>query len=221
MACTAPYKCTSLGCYSCNSPETNTLFQKLQTVTNQFAAGAGNPLLKVDGIIGNGTTQAVLNVLIWIGETDQGVVGASARAIEDQINGPEQLTVNAQAVVDTLTLASRSSAVASQATPPAPLPAPSTSPSILQLATTTANSALKATTPAAQQRYGQIMLNPKKSAMTADLSSLVKRLPPWVAYATGGLLIAGAIAAAMSAAKKRKTAAPASTAAVSGRYRYY
>jgi hypothetical protein len=107
------YKCTSAGlCYSYQSADTDALFKRLQSLVNQFAAAAAIEPIKVDGIIGKGTTETVLYVLQVLGETDKGVVGSSALSIADAINGPEQLAASAQVVVDLLTLATKSQAVA-------------------------------------------------------------------------------------------------------------
>lgn len=202
------YKCTTIGCYSYRSPETNTLFQRLQTVINQFAAAVAFDPLKVDGIVGKGTTEKTLIVLGYLGELDQGVMGASARALEGQINTPEQLVNAAQAVIDVLTLATRQppAAIAAQLTQPAPLPAPTAQPSAAQLVTTTANAPTKTTSTATQNLISSIKL--KRPALA---TSLVDRVPPWAAYVSGAALAIGAIAAVAVSMKRRKQAAPAVT----------
>lgn len=208
------YKCTSIGCYSYQSPETNSLYQRLQTVINQFAAAAVFDPIRIDGIIGKGTTEKALIVLGYLGELDQGVMGASARALEGQINTPEQLANAAQTVVDILTLATRQppAAIAAQVTQPAPLPPPTPQPSVTQIATSTANAPTKSSSPATKNMINTIKLkNPGLS------TSLLDSMPPIVAYIGGAALAVGALAAVVIASKKRK--ATASTApAVAGRW---
>lgn len=201
------YKCTSVGCYSYQSPETNTLFQRLQTVINQFANAAVFDPIKVDGIIGKGTTEKALIVLVYLGELDGGVVGSSARALEAGINGPEQLAANAQAVTDTLTLATRQppAAIAQQVTQPAPLPPPTPAPSATQLATTTANAPAKTSSQTTQIKLNAIRVGKPDLAV-----SLLDRVPPIVAYIGGAALAAGAIAAVVISKRRRSGAtAPA------------
>jgi hypothetical protein len=208
------YKCTSVGCYSYQSPDTNTLFQRLQTLINQFAPVAVFDSIKVDGILGKGTTEKALIVLGYLGELDAGPVGAGATALEAGINGPDQLAANAQAVVDTLTLATKvssTSAIGAQIAPPAPLPAPTPQPSAGQIATTTANAPAKTTSPATQSRINAIKLS--KPALA---TSLLDSVPPWVAYIGGGLLAAGALAAVAIGMKKQR--AKSSSPAVAGRW---
>lgn len=206
------YKCTSIGCYSYQSPETNTLFQRLQTVINQFATAAAFDPIKVDGIIGKGTTEKALIVLGYIGELDGGVMGASARALENGINGPEQLAGNAQTVVDTLTLATKTPppAIASQITAPGALPAPTPQPSPTQIATTTANAPTKTTSPTTAG-----LINNIKARNPALATSLLDRVPPVVAYVGGALFAIGAIATVVVTKKRRGSTAPA----VAGRWR--
>jgi hypothetical protein len=215
----ADYKCASVGCYSYQSPEKNQQLLKLQTAINQFSTAAAFEPVKVDGIIGKGTTQAALIVLGYLGEIDpQGLIGASARGLEDQINTPEQLTLGAQAVIDILTLAARQppAAIASQVLPAAPIPATAQAqPSVAQLVSTTANKAPTATSQAAQLRLNAVAL--KKSNLSA---SLFERLPPWASYVGGGLLAAGALAIVITTARKRKTAAAATAPAAVGHWRY-
>jgi hypothetical protein len=209
------YKCASIGCYSYQSPETNALFQRLQATTNQFAKALAFEPLKVDGIIGKGTTEIVLLVLGYLGESDAGPVGASAKALEAGLNTPEQLAVNAQAVTDTLTLATKQSAIASQTTVAVALPAPSPGPTAVQKATTSANAPASSTNPAVQQRINTI-----KISRPALSTSLVDRVPPWAAYASGAALALGALAAVgISIYKRRRSSAPA-TAAPVGWFRY-
>lgn len=202
------YKCTSVGCYSYKSPETNTLFQRMQTVINQFANAAVFEPIKVDGIIGKGTTEKALIVLGYLAELDGGVVGGSARALESGINTPEQLANNAQAVTDTLTLASRQppAAIASQITQPAALPPPTPQPSPTQIATTTANAPTKTTSQSTQIKLNAIRIGKPDLA-----ASLLDRVPPIVAYIGGAALAAGAIAAVVISKRRRAggNAAPA------------
>ena len=169
----ATYKCASVGCYSYQSPETNTLFQKLQATVNQFAKALSFTPLKVDGIIGRGTTEATLLVLLFLGETDKGPVGASATALEAGINTTEQLVVNVQAVVDTLVLSTKQSAIAAQTTPPQSLPAPTAEPTIAQKATTSANAPVASTSAAVNQRLD--LIQQRKPSLKP---SLINRMPP-------------------------------------------
>jgi hypothetical protein len=199
----ADYKCASIGCYSYQSPEKNQQLQQLQTALNQFAQAAAISPLRVDGIIGKGTTEAALIVLGYLAELDKGVVGSSAAALESQINTPEQLTVGARAVLDLLTLALKQppAQIASQITQPAPLPAPTPAPSAVQLATTTANKPLSTSNPATATRLDQI-----KTSRPALTTSLIDRVPPWAAYVSGAALALGALAAVIGLSKKRKAA---------------
>jgi len=206
----ANYKCTSVGCYSYQSPETNVLLQKLQTVINQFAQVIVFDPIKVDGIIGKGTTEKALVVLGYLDETDKGVIGQAARALEAQINTPEQLTMAAQAVTDTLVYATKQSALAAQTTPAAPLPAPTPAPTTAQLATTTANVPTKTTSPATKSRINAVRIN--NPALKA---SLLDRMPPWAAYASGAALALGALVTVLTVSKRRRAAA---AAPVAGRY---
>lgn len=191
----------------------NTLLQKLQMTLNRFAVALAFPPLKVDGIVGKGTTEIALLVLAYIAENDKGVVGSSAGGLEAGINGPEQLTANAQVVIDTLTLATRSSAVASQVTAPAPLPPPAPEPTSTQIATTTANAPATSTNPAVQQK-----LATTKAAKPKLATSLLDKLPPWAAYASGAALILGTIGAVayMRRGRSAPALAPAPAPAVSG-----
>jgi hypothetical protein len=199
----ADYKCASIGCYSYQSPEKNQQLQRLQTAINQFAQAAAFQPLKVDGIIGKGTTEAALIVLGYLAELDKGVVGSAAAGLEAQINTPEQLTVGAQAVLDLLTLALKQppAQIASQITQPAPLPAPTPSPSTVQLATTTANKPPTTSSPTTAARLNQLQIT--RPALS---TSLVDRIPPWAAYVSGAALALGALAAVIGLSKKRKAA---------------
>lgn len=209
------YKCGSVGCYSYKSPETNTLFQRLQSTVNQFANALAFSPLKVDGIIGKGTTEATLVVLLYIAELDSGVLGGSARALEAGINTPEQLANGAQAVLDTLTLATKTPPppLVGQIGPTTPLPSPTPAPSATQIATTTANSPTKASSAVTADLIKQVKL--KNPALATSLLDVV---PPWVAYVGGAALAVGAIAAAVVASKRRKASAGAAPA-VAGWYR--
>ena len=202
------YKCTSVGCYSYQSADTNILLQRLQTLINQFANALVFTPIKVDGIIGKGTTEKALIVLGYLSELDKGVVGASAKALEAQIGTPEQLTVGAQAVVDTLNLATRQppSALVGQISPAAPLPSPTPAPSTTQLVTTTANMPTSSSSAATQN-----ILNTARLKNSALSTSLIDRVPPWAAYASGAALAVGVLVAVV-VGSKRKKAAPAPVA---------
>jgi hypothetical protein len=213
----ASYKCTSVGCYSVNSPDTNTLFQQLQTRVNQFAASAGIDPIGVDGIIGKGTTQAALVVLEMLIDaananpmnTSSGAILTSATALDAAINGPEDLAGLAQDVTNTLTLAASSQLVGTM--PPAPLPAPTPAPSAIQVATTSANKPASAKTQAAQLKLTSIG---SKSGLA---TSLLDVLPPWASYVGGAALAIGAIVAVVKMKRGRQ-----STPAVAGyRRRHY
>ena len=204
----AGYKCTTRGCYSYQSPETNALFLKLQTQINQFAQMLAFTPLKtpVDGIIGKGTTEAALLVLMALSEV--GPVSAQAAALESGINSQEQLAANAQAVSDVLALALKQPTIAKSATPATPPPAPRPTPSTTQLATTSANAPVKSTSPATQQALSQI-----QSANPALKTGLIDRMPPWAAYASGGLLVFGTLALVGFVLKRGGRAAAAAPAA--------
>jgi hypothetical protein len=212
------YKCASVGCYSYQSIETDTLFNKLQATINQFAQGLAFTPIDVDGIIGRGTTEVTLLVLDFLAEADPGPIGASAKSLSSGINSTEQLAANAQAVVDTLTLATRQSKVASQTTPIAALPPAVAEPSAATKATTMANAPLKTSSPAVQQRLDAI-----SKAKPALAASLLDRVPPWSMYAGGAALLIGTLAAVgIAVSKKKKSGGSASAlapaaAAVAGR----
>lgn len=201
------YKCTSIGCYSYQSPETNALFQTLQTRINQLAGPAGIAPVKVDGIIGKGTTEAALLVLDYIATTatDTTVISV-AGGLEASISTVENLATGAQSVVDVITLALKQTAIAQQA-PAAPLPVPTPAPSPTQIATTTANKPTTATTAVAQNKINAVQMS-----RPALATNILDRMPPWLAYASGGLLAAGALVAVVAA--KRRKSAPA----VAGRW---
>jgi len=214
--CPTVYKCASVGCYSCESPETNTLLQKLQTAINQFAKGLSFVPVKIDGIIGKGTTQAAIIVLDFLSGVDKGVVGAEATKLSDQIGTPEQLTLAAQRVVDVIALATKQSAIASQTTPVAALPPAQAEPSTVQLVTTSANAPLQPLSPTTQQHIDAVKA--KKPGLS---TSLLDRVPPWAAYASGAALAVGILTAVVIGSKRKKKAlgpAPAAKAAVAGRY---
>lgn len=213
----ASYKCTSVGCYSVNSPDTNTLFQQLQTLVNQFAVSAGIDPIGVDGIIGKGTTQATLVVLEALIDaananpmnTSSAAVQTGASALDAAINGPSDLAQLAQDVVNTLQLAAGAQILATL--PPAPLPPPSPAPSAIQVATTSANKPPAPKTQAAQLKLGNIY--GQRSGLS---TSLLDAVPPWASYVGGAALVAGAIALAVKSKKaKGKASAP-----VSGYRRY-
>lgn len=204
------YKCTSVGCYSVNSPDTNSLFQQLQTLVNQFAVSAGIDPIGVDGIIGKGTTQATLVVLEALIDaaaanpmnTSAVPVQTSASALDASINGPSDLASLAQDVVNALQLAA--SAQLMGTLPPAPLPPPSPAPSPIQVATTSANKPAAAKTQAAQLKLGNIYAG--KSGLS---TSLLDAVPPWASYVGGAALAVGAIVFAVKS-RKAKTSAPVS-----------
>lgn len=203
------YKCTSVGCYSYQSPETNTLFQRLQTLINQFAPSAGIDPVGVDGIIGKGTTQAALVVLESLIDSAQAnpanntsaAILTSATALDAAINGPEDLAALAQDVVNTLTLAASSQLLAT--VPAMPLPAPTPAPSPTQIATTSANKPPSATSQASQIKLATIG---KKSGLS---TSLLDVLPPWASYVGGAALALGAIFAVVRLKKSRTAVAMA------------
>ena len=208
----AGYKCTSIGCYSYQSPETNALLQKLQTLTNQFAQVLGFAPLKVDGIIGKGSTEAALLVLTYLSEADQGVLGASAKSIEGNISTPEQLVLNAQPAADIMALASKQKNIASQMTAPAALPAPTPAPSTTQLATTSANAPIKSTSPTVQAKLQEI-----KATKPALSTSLLDRIPPWASYVSGAALVLGAISiVAYNRKRSARSSSASAPAAVAG-----
>jgi hypothetical protein len=195
------YKCGTTGCYSYQSPETNVLFQRLQVLINQFSAIGGFQPIRVDGIIGKGTTEAALLVLIALYEADAGAIGQKARTIEAAITGPESLAQLAQPVVDTLSAAlTQAPAVASQLLPAGPMPAPTAKPPTTVVATSTANAPITTTSQAAQ-----LKLTALKTARPALATSLLDRIPPWAAYASGAALVLGGIAVAI-VGKRRKGA---------------
>jgi hypothetical protein len=205
------YKCTTAGCYSYQSPETDALFKRLQTLINQFAAAAAIAPIKVDGVLGKGTTEAVLYVLQVLGESDKGVVGSSALSIADAINGPEQLAQYAQTVVDTLTLATKTTTVA--VSPPAPIPVAVPTPGAAVVATSVSNLPIAVTDPVAAAKIQAIVA--RKPGLKR---SLLERIPPWAPYAGGGLLAIAAVAVAVAAAKKRKGGLRPLSPAVAGRW---
>jgi len=207
------YKCTSVGCYSYQSPETNTLFQKLQATLNQFAPALAFSPIKVDGIIGKGTTEVALLTLLYLGELDNGVVGSAARALEAGINTPEQLALNAQSVLDTLTLAIKQppAQIAQQLAPPSPLPPPTPQPSTTQLATTTANKPPSSSNPNVQNSLDSL-----KKRKPALATSLLDHVPPAAAYIGGAALAIGAIAAVVIAKRRREAKSTAPESAVAG-----
>ncbi len=217
MACNAQesqqgFKCTTAGvCYSCSSPQTDALFKKLQAGINQFAASMIFTPIKVDGILGPGTTTHAKLVLSALAGMNNGVVSGSASAINAGIIDPSQLAANAQVVVDLFTLAGKTMNLA----PAQPTPPPKASPSVTDLATTGASKPPSSSSPAVQAQVKAIQAgNPKLAASLLDV------MPPWLAYASGALLAGGAIAAVVFAGKKRKAAA-APAPAVAGFFRRY
>ncbi len=214
MACTATetqqgFKCTSGDiCYSCNSAATDALFKRLQAAINQFAGSMIFTPIKVDGVIGPGTTTHTKLVLSNLSNADSGVVGSSARALNDGIFSPPQLAASAQVVTDLLVLAGKQMG----APAPTPIPPAQPSPSVATLATTEAKKPPSTTSPQVQAQIKAIQASsPKLSA------SLLDRMPPWLAYVGGGLLAAGAIAAVAIGMKKRRGGS-ASPPAVAGRW---
>ncbi len=205
----ADYKCTTVGCYSYQSQDKNQQLMKLQSAINQLASAAVIPPIKVDGIIGKGTTQSALVILDYLGSIDEnGVIGGSARSLENQISTPEQLTLGAQAVLDLFTLAIRQppAAIAGQITAPQPLPAVQATPSITQLATTGANKPTTSTSALTQQKLANLKLR-KVNLST----SLLDVIPPWATYVGGAALAIGALAIVVTTVKKRRSASTAST----------
>lgn len=203
----AGYKCTSVGCYSYQDPPTNTLFQTLQARINQLlpVIDPSTTLIKVNGILGKGTTIAALVILDYIGQTNAGAAAAAAPGARDayeRINSPEDLANNAQFVSDIMTLYIR--ALGSQ--PVAVAPTNAAQPSAVQIATTTANAPIKASGP-----QGQALINNVKARKSGLSTSLLDIIPPGVAYALGGLFAVGTLAAVfIGVSKKRKGgAAPA------------
>lgn len=201
----AGYKCTSVGCYSYQSPETNTLFMRLQTLINQLlpTVDPSTAQIKVDGILGKGTTQAALVILGVIGETNAGAAAAAAPGARDAyaaINGPGDLANQAQYVVDIMSLYIR----AQGAQPAAPPATTAAAPTTVALATTTANAPIKVSTPQAQN-----VINNVKATKSGLSTSLLDVIPPWLAYASGGLLAVGTIVAIAVGTKRKRSGAKA------------
>jgi hypothetical protein len=208
----AGYKCTSIGCYSYQSPETNTIFQTLQARINQLltAIDPSTPPIKIDGIIGKGTTSAALVILDYIAQTDTGTAGPGARSAYDSIGTPEQLAANAQFVNDVFALYTRSkgSTPATSTEPPTPQPSP------MQLATTSANAPVKVSSPEAKALINNVKV--RKSGLSTSLLDII---PPWLAYTSGGVLAVGTLVAIVVGAKRKKSGSSASApAAVAGRW---
>lgn len=210
MACSAQenqqgFRCTTSGlCYACGSAAADGLFKKLQAAINQFAAALIFTPIKVDGIIGPGTTTHAKLVLSQISLPQ-------AAAINAQLMSPEHLAANAQVVVDALTLAAK------QMNQPAaqPIPPAVPTPSATTIATTPAKKPPSSTSPQIQEQIKLIQANNPKLA-----ASLLDSMPPWAAYVGGAALAVGALAAVVYATKRRGSAtAQSAQAAVAGFFR--
>jgi hypothetical protein len=204
----AGYKCTTV-CSAVQSPETDALFKKLQTTINQFAQAMIFAPIKVDGIIGMGTTTHAKLVLNNLAQMDQGPFGAQARSINEQIIMPAGLASDAQLVVDVLMLATKQPAF--NATPAKPSPPAQPQPTALQLATTPANKPPSTTSPAVAAQVKDIQArNPGLKPKFWD------RLPRWAPYA-GGAAVALSVLAAVIASSKKRAGTSSSVPAVAGR----
>lgn len=201
----AGYTCKAVGCYGVSSPETHVLFMTLQSEVNRFVAGLKLLPIKVDGIIGKGTTQTTLEVLSALGASGWWS-GTKARDLEAAINSPSDLASRAGAVIEVLRLAASNSPLAAMAQPVPPLPPTQPGPTATQIATTSANKPAQSSDPGVQQS-----LDAKRKQKPGLQASLIDYVPPWAAYAGGGALLLGAIG--MLVMQRRKGGAASSPAA--------